>query len=211
MNIKLIAILLSLPLFLFAQENDELNAAREYRRVAESGAFDFENSMVLYRKSIIHLAHAEQWSEAVDLLDNQPALRTAITKRFQLYLRVSFTASNQKTNEATQLLKEFVRRTREVEEENLDGEIVKKNITFFAEDELDTLRSYPFEHRRTLPSEPFSGRVTAAINTVHKSRRRNRKSYDSQLWSENKHLVSMMNSIKMLSSRSLIIRASKSL
>ena len=76
---------------LFAQSGDELNAAREYRRVAESGAFDFENSMVLYRKSIIHLAHAEQWSEAVDLLDNQIALRTAITKRFQLYLRVSYT------------------------------------------------------------------------------------------------------------------------
>ena len=59
---------------LFAQEKDELNAAREYRRVAENSEFDFENSMILYRKSIIHLAHAEQWSEAVDLLDNQPAL-----------------------------------------------------------------------------------------------------------------------------------------
>ena len=54
------------------QNNDELNAAREYRRVAESGEFDFEHSMVLYRKSIIHLAHAEQWKEAVDLLNNQP-------------------------------------------------------------------------------------------------------------------------------------------
>ena len=32
---------------LFAQNNDELNAAREYRRVAESGEFDFEQSMVL--------------------------------------------------------------------------------------------------------------------------------------------------------------------
>ena len=40
---------------LFAQNKDELNAAREYRRVAESGEFDFEHSMVLYRKSIIHL------------------------------------------------------------------------------------------------------------------------------------------------------------
>ena len=169
---------------LFAQENDELNAAREYRRVAESGAFDFENSMVLYRKSIIHLAHAEQWSEAVDLLDNQPALRTAITKRFQLYLRVSFTASNQKTNEATQLLKEFVRRTREVEEENLDGEIVKKNITFFAEDELDSLRNYPFEHSRVLPSEPFSGRVTAALNSIQRNKRRTRHGFDGRFRTE---------------------------
>ena len=40
---------------------------------------------------------------------------------------------------------------------------------------------------------------------------RNLKSYDYQLWYENKHLVPIMNSIRMLSSRSLIIRASKSL
>ena len=169
---------------LFAQNNDELNAAREYRRVAESGEFDFEQSMVLYRKSIIHLAHAEQWSEAVDLLDNQPALRTAITKRFQLYLRVSFTASNQKTNEATQLLKDFVRRSKQLEEENLEGEMVQKTITFFAEDELESLRNYPFEHSRELPSEPFSGRVTAALNSVQRNKRRTRHGFDSRFRNE---------------------------
>ena len=169
---------------LFAQNNDELNAAREYRRVAESGAFDFEHSMVLYRKSIIHLAHAEQWKEAVDLLDNQPALRTAITKRFQLYLRVSFTASNQKTNEATQLLKNFVRRTKQVQEENLDGEMIEKTINFFAEDELDNLRNYPFEHSRVLPPEPFSGRVTAALNSVQRNKRRTRHGFDGRFRNE---------------------------
>ncbi len=36
---------------------------------------------------------------------------------------------------------------------------------------------------------------------------KNLKSYDSEVWSENKHLVSIMNSIRMLSSRSLIITA----
>ena len=169
---------------LFAQNNDELNAAREYRRVAESGEFDFENSMVLYRKSIIHLAHAEQWKEAVDLLDNQPALRTAITKRFQLYLRVSFIASNQKTNEATQLLKDFVRRTKQIQEENMSGELIEKTINFFAEDELDNLRNYPFEHSRVLPSEPFSGRVTAALNSVQRNKRRTRHGFDGRFRNE---------------------------
>ena len=169
---------------LFAQEKDELNAAREYRRVAENSEFDFENSMILYRKSIIHLAHAEQWSEAVDLLDNQPALRTAITKRFQLYLRVSFTANNQKTNEATQLLKDFVRKSKQIEEENLEGEIITKNITFFAEDELDNLRNYPFEHSRILPAEPFSGRVTAALNSIQRSKRRTRHGFDGRFRNE---------------------------
>ncbi len=169
---------------LFAQNDDELNAAREYRRVAESGAFDFEHSMVLYRKSIIHLAHAEQWSEAVDLLDAQPALRTAITKRFQLYLRVSFTANSQKTNEATQLLKDFVRRTKYVTEENMEGEIIEKPVNFFAEDELDNLRNYPFEHSRVLPAEPFSGRVTAALNSIQRNKRRSRQGFDGRFRNE---------------------------
>ena len=163
-----------------ASMSQEINAARDYRRAAEHNEFDFEHSMILYRKALIHLAHASQWSEAVNLLDQQPALKTAITKRFQLYLRVSFTASQKQTDKATQMVKDFVRRTKTVQEEDEAGEIIERERVYFAEDELDTLRSYPFEHRRTLPSEPFSGRVTAAINTVHKSRRRNRKSYDSQ-------------------------------
>ena len=36
---------------------------------------------------------------------------------------------------------------------------------------------------------------------------KNLKSYDPNVWAENKHLVSIMNSIKMLTSRSLIITA----
>ena len=163
-----------------AENNDEINAARDYRRAAENKEFDFENSMILYRKALIHLAHAGQWSEAVNLLEQYPALKTAITQRFQLYLNVSYTANKQSTDKATQMLKNFVRRTRIVQEENEEGEIIEKERVYFAEDELDALRSYPFEHRRTLPNDPFSGRVTAAINTVHKSRRRNRKSFDMQ-------------------------------
>ena len=166
-----------------ASTNEEINAARDYRRAAEHKEFDFEHSMILYRKALIHLAHASQWSEAVNLLDQQPALKTAITKRFQLYLRVSFIASQKQTDKATQMVKSFVRRTKTIQEEDENGETSEKERVYFAEDELDALRSYPFEHRRTLPSDPFSGRVTAAINTVHKSRRRNRKSYDAQFMS----------------------------
>ena len=163
-----------------AQNSDEINAARDYRRAAENKEFDFEHSLILYRKALIHLAHAGQWSEAVNLLEQQPALKTAITQRFQLYLNVSYTANNESTDKATQMLKNFVRRTRVVQEENEEGEMIERERVYFAEDELDVLRSYPFEHRRTLPRDPFSGRVTAAINTVQKSRRRNRKSFDMQ-------------------------------
>lgn len=163
-----------------AQKSDEINAARDYRRAAEHKEFDFEHSLILYRKALIHLAHAGQWSEAVNLLEQQPALKTAITQRFQLYLNVSYTANNKSTDKATQMLKNFVRRTKVVQEENEEGEMVDRERVYFAEDELDVLRSYPFEHRRTLPHDPFSGRVTAAITTVQKSRRRNRKSFDMQ-------------------------------
>jgi len=163
-----------------AENKDEINAARDYRRAAENSEFDFEHSMILYRKALIHLAHAGQWSEAVNLLNQQPALKIAITKRFQLYLNVSYTANHENTDQATQLLKNFVRRTKTIEEENEEGEVIQKERVYFAEDELDGLKSYPFEHRRTLPHEPFSGRVTAAINTVYKNRRRNRKSFDMQ-------------------------------
>ena len=53
---------------LAASQNDELNAARDYRRAGDHKEFDYEHSMVLYRKSLIHLAFAEQWKEAVEFI-----------------------------------------------------------------------------------------------------------------------------------------------
>ena len=144
---------------LYAQNNDELNAAREYKRAAESSEFNFEQQMSLNRKAIIHLAHSEQWKEAIDLLEAKPSLKTAITKKFQLYLRVSFLADKQKTQEATNLLRKFAAREKQVEEENIDGEVELKTIRYFAEEALDGMRNYPFQHPRELPTDPFMGRV----------------------------------------------------
>ncbi|MDP6362192.1 MAG: hypothetical protein QF633_03030, partial [Candidatus Poseidoniaceae archaeon] len=48
-----------------ASKKDELNAARDYRRAGDHDGFDYEHKVVLYRKSLIHLAFAEQWKEAV--------------------------------------------------------------------------------------------------------------------------------------------------
>ena len=163
-----------------AANGDELNAARDYRRAGDHEDFDYEHSIMLYRKSLIHLAFAEQWKEAVDLLEAQPALKTALTQRFQLYLRVSFTARQQKTDQASRMLKDFTRRTKMVSEENADGEMVEVERSYFAEEELDMLKTYHLEHPRPLPSEPFSGRVTAALNTIARSRRRQRNSFDNR-------------------------------
>ena len=165
---------------LYAQNNDELNAAREYKRAAESSEFNFEQQMSLNRKAIIHLAHSEQWKEAIDLLEAKPSLKTAITKKFQLYLRVSFLADKQKTQEATNLLRNFAAREKQVEQENIDGEVEVKTVRYFAEDALDAMRNYPFEHPRELPTDPFMGRVTAALTSIHNNNRRNRGSFDGR-------------------------------
>lgn len=162
-----------------ASEGDELNSARDYRKAGDHEEFDYEHSIMLYRKALIHLAFASQWKEAIELLEAQPALKTALTRRFQLYLQVSFTATHQKTDEATKILKQFVRRTKMVNEENAEGEMESRSRQYFADDELDLLRSYHLEHPRPLPREPFAGRVTAAFNSLQKTRRRQRNSPDT--------------------------------
>ena len=162
----------------YASKKEELNAARDYRKAGDHEDFDYEHSLTLYRKALIHLAFAEQWREAVELLDAQPALKSAITQRFQLYLRVSYTAKSKDTNSATRLLKDFVKRTRMEVEENEEGEMVEVMRVYHAEDDLDMLKTYPHEHPRPLPTDPFCGRVTAATNSLHKSRRRQKNTFD---------------------------------
>ena len=162
----------------YASKKEELNAARDYRKAGDHEDFDYEHSLTLYRKALIHLAFAEQWREAVELLDAQPALKSAITQRFQLYLRVSYTAKSKDTNSATRLLKDFVKRTKMEVEENEEGEMVEVMRVYHAEDDLDMLKTYPHEHPRPLPTDPFCGRVTAATNSLHKSRRRQKNTFD---------------------------------
>lgn len=161
--------------------DDELNAARDYKRAGDHKEFDYEHRILLYRKALIHLAHAEQWSEAVSLLEQEPALKSALTKRFQLYLNVSHSAANKKnTDEATRMLKGFVRKTELVNQEDQFGKVQKVERVKHSEEELDVLRNYPNSHPRPLPSEPFSGRVKAAVNTLQRERRRNRHTFENR-------------------------------
>ena len=108
--------------------------------------FDYEHKILLHRKALIHLAHAEQ-SEAVALLENQPALKSALTKRFQLYLNVSHVAANKRnTDEATRMLTNFVKRTEMVEQEDQYGNVQNVERVKHSEEELDMLRNYPSSH-----------------------------------------------------------------
>ena len=161
--------------------NDELNAARDYKKAGDHEYFDYEHKILLHRKALIHLAHAEQWSEAVSLLENEPALKSALTKRFQLYLRVSHVAANKRnTDEATRMLTNFVKRTEKVNQEDQFGNIQSVEKVKHSEEELDMLRNYASSHSRPLPMEPFSGRVKAALNSLQRERRRNRHTFENQ-------------------------------
>lgn len=162
-------------------KNDELNAARDYRRAGDHEAFDYEHRILLHRKALIHLAHAEQWSEAVSLLEKEPALKSALSRRFQLYLNVSHSASKKgKADEATKMLKNYVKRTEMVNQEDQQGNIQRVERVRHSEEELDILRNYPNSHPRPLPREPFSGRVKAAFNTLQRERRRNRHTHENR-------------------------------
>ena len=160
---------------------EELNAARDYRKAGDHADFDYEHRILLHRKALIHLAHAEQWSEAVALLEQEPALKSALTKRFQLYLNVShIAASKRNSDEATRLLKTFVKRTEMVTQEDQQGKTQLVERVKHSEEELDVLRNYPSSHPRPLPREPFSGRVKAALNTLQRERRRNRHTFENR-------------------------------
>jgi len=161
--------------------NDELNAARDYKKAGDHEYFDYEHKILLHRKALIHLAHAEQWSEAVSLLEEEPALKSALTKRFQLYLNVSHVAANKRnTDEATRMLTNFVKRTEMVSQEDQHGNLEMVKKVKHSEEELDMLRNYPSSHPRPLPREPFSGRVKAAVNSLQRERRRNRHTFENR-------------------------------
>ena len=135
--------------------------------------------LTLYRKSLIHYAHATSWAEAVDLLERVPSLKTAITERFKLYLRVCHLAASD-TDAAARLIRQHVQQRITVSEEDVEGNIVERTRTVYNEEELDLLRNYPFEQAHLLPPEPFLGRVTAASTRISRDLRRSRTQFEHQ-------------------------------
>ena len=177
---------------LFAANGDELNSAREYMRAAEAfskaGIDESEDNtedddsalalpLALYRKSLIHFAHAQHWSEAVDLMERVPALKTAITERFKLYLKVCHTVGSD-TDKAMLLIRNHLQTRVPYEEEDDEGNVVVKHRTVYNEEELDLLKNYPFDKAHLLPPEPFLGRVTAASTRISRDLRRSRKEHE---------------------------------
>ena len=154
-----------------ASRSEERNAARDYQKAGESETFSYEEKIMIYRKAMIHYAHAGLWTESLNLIEKEPALKSALTKRFQLYLQVSFHASNQDTEKARKLLVSFIETKKMVEDEF--GESKEKSS--YANDDLDMLQDYPTSQPRPLPIQPFVGRVIAAKSWLKKQLYRGRK------------------------------------
>ncbi|MEK9730586.1 MAG: hypothetical protein VW230_02370 [Candidatus Poseidoniales archaeon] len=179
--------------------NEQLNAAREYKRIAdqihqvriqsnqgkqseedvsyyiEQGVFGIEQEIALYRKALIHYAHAEHWSEALELLEKNASLKSALTKRFQLYLHVSDLASRQQSGPATRLILNHVQKKQEMADELHDNQRYRET---YDEEELETLRSYTTSHAIHLPEKPFNGRVIAAHTELSRKLSRNRDEFE---------------------------------
>ena len=162
---------------LHAKRKEELNAARDYHKAGNDSEFDYEHKIMLHRKALIHYAHAGEWTEAVSLFEQEAALNAALTKRFQLYLRVSDKANQGDTKEATRMLTSFVKSTKMVWDDEEEKDVEK---TSYAEDDLDMLKNYPMMHPRKLPPEPFCGRVKAAVNILLKYRRRTKHNFEKR-------------------------------
>ena len=171
-------------------QGQHLRAAQEYGRAAKAGrdreviednelAFDFEHRVALNRKSLIHFAFAGEWKRAIDLLEDESSLKTAMTERFQLYLHVSHHASIGETDVATQIIQQAVKEREVTIEEDDEGNAIERTRTWFNEDVLDLLMAYPKSHPIALPDEPFIGRVRAARNLTAK-RSRHRRNTDQK-------------------------------
>jgi len=154
------------------KEGKHLSAGRSLRRASTDLSFDFVNRVRLARRALIAFAHAGKYSEAVEMLESQQALQSAITGQFQLYLHVCDDAVRQQPDSARRRLLNWIANTEVVSEENTDGELVEKERTTYPEDELDLLFTYPNSHG--LPRDPWRGRIRAAkrnLTSNHRSPR----------------------------------------
>nr|ABB82975.1 hypothetical protein [uncultured organism HF70_19B12] len=137
---------------IWLDKGDHRNAGRAFKEAANRSE-GFESRTGLNRKALIQLAHARAWKDAVDLIERNEELLAAITNRFQLFLRVCNEYEKGEKDTATALIVKYV-----------------KDSSKEMSDELSTLESYSSE--LGLPSEPFEGRVKAAIKRLERSGRR---------------------------------------
>ena len=156
-----------------------LNAARSLHKASLDVEFSFENRVRLARRALIAYAHAGKFSDAVQMLESQQALTSAMTGLFQLYLRVCDDAIRQQPEAARRKILDWIVKTETFTVEGDDGELIEKQRKTYPSDELDLLFTYP--NSRNLPKDLWQGRIRAAI--TH-GVRDNRRSQGSKLESQ---------------------------
>ena len=148
-------------------KGDHLNAGRCFLEAARrSEPQRFERTTELRRMALIHFAHAKAWKQAVDLIDRNAELMAAITRRFQLFLRVCSEYDKGRSDVATNLVLGYA--------SDMDQEEKTR--------EINGLRTYPDE--LGLPSDPFEGRVKAALKRLDRPGRRNEDRLERRLKEE---------------------------
>lgn len=158
-----------------ADKGDRIGAARAFSQAGSSNkVLDYDQRMPLLRSSLIHFVHARAWKEAYNLLQNQAALRSALTPKFKLYLQASYITVEGDQEKATSLIRDFVAFEREIEIEDVEGNVRTETRREWSLEDLDRLMRYAAS--RKLPTEPFCGRVRAALTRVEKQGRRGRRS-----------------------------------
>ena len=151
-----------------------LNAARSLYKASLDIEFSFENRVRLARRALIAYAHAGKFSDAVQMLESQQALTSAMTGLFQLYLRVCDDAVRQQPEAARRKILDWIVKTETFTVEGEDGEMIEKQRKTYPSDELDILFTYP--NSRGLPKEPWQGRIRAAITHGVRDNRRSQRS-----------------------------------
>jgi len=166
---------------ILVREGRNLDAARLYKQAAprfqNPPHRDFERATLLYRKALINFALSKRWSEAVDLLDEHEELAATITSRFRLYLKVSYAFDNMpksgaRSNRSRNLPKHMILDFAETRLPSLesgtpdDDGSKRRERERRKEDVIESLMAYPSS--RSLPAEPFIGRVRAALNHIQR-------------------------------------------
>lgn len=158
-----------------AANGDRMGAARAFSQVGtNTSALDYDQRMPLLRSSLIHFVHARAWKDAYHLLQSEAALRTALTPKFKLYLNSSYLSAEGDQETATSLIRDFVAFEREIEIEDVEGNMRTETRREWSLEDLDRLMRYAAS--RKLPTEPFCGRVRAAVTKIEQQGRRGRRS-----------------------------------
>jgi uncharacterized LabA/DUF88 family protein len=158
-----------------AAKGDRIGAARAFSQAGTNNSIlDYDQRMPLLRSSIIHFVHAGAWKDAHQLLQSEAALGTALTPKFKLYLNSSYLSNQGQQEKATSIIRDFVVYDRIIESEDVEGNIQTETRKEWSLEDLDRLMRYA--PSRKLPTEPFCGRVRAALTKVEQQSRRGRRS-----------------------------------